>query len=141
MRQLTTVVLILGLALFLSAAPRAQNADAAAAIRTVIQSQIEAFRQDDAATAYSYAAPQIQRQFQTPDRFITMVKAGYMAVYRPQSYVFGMLGRQDGRTIQAVRVIGPDGTPVIAHYVMEEQPDGEWKIAGVFLTRSPDQSA
>jgi len=30
-------------------------------------------------------------------------------------------------------VIGPDGRGVIALYRMEEQPDGNWRIAGVTL--------
>jgi hypothetical protein len=110
-------------------------------IQGIIASQIDAFRNDDAAAAYSFAAPQIKAMFPTPDIFMEMVRTGYRQVYRPQSFVFDPLRRENGQWLQPVRLIGPDGRPVVATYIMERQPDGEWKIAGVYLLQGSDQSA
>ncbi|WP_337869621.1 DUF4864 domain-containing protein [Meiothermus sp.] len=107
-----------------------------AAIQAVISAQIEAFRKDDAVRAFSFAAPGIRQVFQTPERFIEMVKAGYAQIYRPLKLEFGPASRSLG-TLQQVRqvvnLVGLDGKKAVAYYLMERQPDGSWKIAGVQL--------
>ena len=55
------------------------------------------------------------------------------------SYSFDELTRIEGKLVQPVRVIGPDGVPVTALYIMERQSDGNWKIGGCVLTRVPGQ--
>ena len=55
------------------------NAPASAqdtAIEGVIQSQLDAFRQDDFATAFTFASPTIRGMFGTADRFGMMVRNG-----------------------------------------------------------------
>ena len=58
------------------------------AIRTVIERQLDALRQDDAASAFALASPEIQAKFETPERFLTMVQTSYQPVYRPRQVVF-----------------------------------------------------
>jgi len=113
----------------------------AAAIRQVIQDQISAFRRDDSRGAFAFASPVIQGKFQTPENFMAMVKAAYPQVYRPREVEFQSLADSARGPIQEVIVVGPDGVPVMALYVMEKQPDGSWRINGCYLTRIPDQSA
>ena len=102
-------------------------------IRSVIGDQMAAFRRDDAAAAFGFAAPTIQDMFGTPERFMTMVRDGYQAVYRPAEVRFGELVRIDGRLTQLVHVVGPDGVARLALYFMERQPDGTWRISGCML--------
>jgi hypothetical protein len=103
------------------------------AILGTIRAQLDAFQADDGARAFSYATPQLRELFGTPENFMTMVRGGYQPVYRPRSVEFLDARVVDGRTGQAVRFIGPDGTAVIAIYTMERQPDGSWRIAAVQL--------
>ena len=110
------------------------------AIVAVIQGQLNAFQSDQAAKAFSYASPGIQSMFQTPDRFMQMVRTGYSAVYRPQEVQFLDLVDEQGQLAQRVLFVGPDGVPVIAYYFMEQQPDGSWRISGVSLRRSDDRT-
>lgn len=110
-------------------------------IQKVIESQIQAFRVDDGATAFSFASPTIQQKFGTVDNFMAMVKDGYRAVYRPREVEFLELREDQGRIQQAVRLVGPDGKTVIAVYTMKRQSDGVWKIAGVYLVQTEDESA
>jgi hypothetical protein len=112
-----------------------------AMIRNVIEGQMAAFLRDDAVKAFSYANPMIQRMFGTPDRFLSMVREGYAPVYRPSDVAFGALTPEDGKWIQAVSVIGPDGQLALALYTMEQQPDGSWLIAGCVLTKPPGAGA
>ena len=108
------------------------------AIIAVIQSQLNAFQRSDHAEAFSYASPQLRQQFQGPENFIAMVKAGYMAVYRPQSTTFLETRAKAQLIAQAVHFVGPDGAGAIAIYSMERQPDGSWRIAAVHLVPTND---
>lgn len=112
-----------------------------ATIRAVIGDQIAAFRRDDAAAAFSFAAPNIQAMFGSPERFLQMVRDGYQPVYRPSDVAFGELVRIDGQLTQIVQVVGPDGAPRTALYFMERQADGAWRIGGCVLTTGPGVAA
>jgi hypothetical protein len=111
-----------------------------AAIRTVIERQLEALRQDDAAAAFAFASPMIQAKFGTPEVFLNMVKTAYQPVYRPRYVAFRDLRMQQGIPTQPVFLIGPDGVPVTATYIMQKQPDGVWKIDGCYLKASKEET-
>ncbi len=142
MRALARLLSMLSVVTVFAAVPAgAQTSDAdQAAIRQVIQSQISAFQKDDGPTAYGYASPTIQEKFVNPDIFLQMVKTGYAAVYHPREVEFRELKVESGRLLQEVYVVGPDGSPALAIYEMQRQPDGSWRINGCWLTRAPDQS-
>jgi hypothetical protein len=136
-------VLLLAVATALTPAARADGLDsgAAAAIRSVIESQMAAFKVDDGPAAFAYASPTIQQIFGTPANFMSMVKTGYAPVYRPQSVEFRELMPEAGGPVQVVHIVGPDGRAVLALYSMEQQPDGSWRIDGCTLTAAPDVGA
>lgn len=139
MRRLT-IAALLALPLLL-AGPAARAAEPADAIRGVIEGQMRAFRADDGAAAFAFASPNIQRLFGDPDRFMTMVRSGYQAVYRPRHHEFRDLAPEAGRLVQRVLLVGPDGVPVIAAYLMQQQPDGTWRIDGCVFERAPEVAA
>ena len=97
----------------------------AAAIRSVIEGQLNAFMADNAPQAFS---------------FMSMVRAGYQPVYRPQEVEFRDLVPVEGRWTQRVLVVGPDGVPVVAQYIMEKQPDGSWRIDACVFERSTEHT-
>src|SRR5262245_52847309 len=68
-RLVARIGLIAGVILGLIAPPFAQDLSTAdrSAIRDVIQSQVDAFRRDDGASAFGYASPSIQGMFGTPE--------------------------------------------------------------------------
>jgi hypothetical protein len=110
-----------------------------AAIRVVIEAQLAAFQRDDAAAAFAHASPRIQQRFGDAETFMAMVKSSYRPVYRPARVTFRDLRWLNGVPAQFIDIIGADGRPVVAGYIMERQADGRWRIGGVFLTTSPDQ--
>jgi len=110
------------------------------AILDVIGAQLDAFRRDDFATAYGFASPTIQRLFPSAERFAAMVTGAYRPVYRPREVRFLDMIVERGQPTQRVWLLGPDGKAVIAHYIMERQPDGSWKIDGVTLHEVDDLS-
>lgn len=129
---LSLIVLIWGPAAhaqsFQSGGPEQQAAIA------VIQQQLNALKAADGSKAFSYAAPNIKQRFQSPDIFMTMVRQGYGILIDPRDVEFLDLRTVSGDLLQAVRVIGQDGTSKIAIYQMQQQEDGSWKIAGVYMT-------
>jgi hypothetical protein len=109
-----------------------------AAIRGVIERQMEAFKADDAAAAYAVAAPEIQRLFPL-ERFMSMVREGYKPVYRQRSYTFGAIQETAAGPLQAVRIQDDEGVDWLAVYALEKQADGTWRIAGCTLLKQPGQ--
>lgn len=113
----------------------------ATAIRAVIQAQLAAFRRDDAAGAFAYAAPGIQQQFGTPQAFLRMVRDDYAPVYRPVEVIYRPLQVKHGRWLQPLLVTAQTGDVYLALYQMERQPDGSWRIGGVRLLATEGQGA
>lgn len=106
--------------------------------QSIIQRQIQAFLDDDAETAYSFASPQIRGKFPDKDIFFDMVKRGYTPVYRPGNFAFGRSKVDGGAVVQEVLISGPDGKDWTALYFLTQQPDGSYKINGVqMLQQAP----
>ena len=128
-----TVLLLVAL---LSLSLPAAAADDGAAAQNVIRAQEQAFGRDDAASAYSYAAPAIRQLFPEAGIFMDMVQHTYAPVYRHKSFEFGE-ARADGRQIaQRVHIIDADGRPWEALYTLEQQSDGSFKIIGCMLLKT-----
>ena len=105
-----------------------------AEIRKVIEQQLQAFRQDDFVTAFTFASPAIQEQFQSAVEFQRMVKQNYDAVYRPRSVMFRELTMVDDFPAQSLILMNTAGNLIRAIYVMQQQQDYKWRIHGCFLT-------
>ena len=108
----------------------------ARAVRGIIESQLDAFSRDDPVRAFSFAAPPIRRMFETPERFMAMVRQAYPVVYRPASVTFLKPERIGGATIQGVQMTDSDGAPWLALYRMTRQADKSWRIGGVELSQT-----
>lgn len=104
-----------------------------AAIRSTVEAQLSAFQVDDWEQAFAYAAPAIQQQVGTVASFKRMVKVSYHPVYRPRSVVFESLTRVHTSPAQQVMLMSANGNLFRAIYVMEQQPNQDWRIAGCYL--------
>ncbi|AWN38629.1 DUF4864 domain-containing protein [Methylobacterium radiodurans] len=136
MRARLTFSVILS-ALLLTPAAAIDEADRTAA-RGVITRQVEAFGRDDAATAYDQAAPGIRTLFPTPEVFLGMVRTNYAPVYRHRTFVFGTAEDSGGTgLLQSVAIQDIYGVDWTAEYSLERQSNGQWRIAGCRLTKSP----
>lgn len=111
-----------------------------AAAERVIRAQMQAFQADDAGRAFSFASPDLQQKFGSAATFMDMVKTGYAPVYRPKAVEFRDWVESPSGPEQQVFVIGPDGRGYIAHYMMERQPDGSWRISGCYLEPLGEES-
>ncbi len=121
-----------------TAAPAEEGA--APAIRDTIQSQIDAFLDDDFARAFTFASPGIQGIFRTPENFGRMVREGYPMVWRPESLRFLDLREVDGALWQKVLIEDAEGATHLLDYRMEPDGAGGWRIDGVQILRAPKLS-
>jgi hypothetical protein len=129
-------VLIFLIACLIGPAAFAATADDIGAAQSIIRAQEEAFARDDAATAYSFAAPGIQSFYRSPDGFMYMVRNGYAPVYRHRSFVFGEARIVDGKILQEVQIVDADGVAWDALYTLETQADGSLKISACILKKA-----
>ena len=128
-------LVILLLALLLPLASPASAADDVAAAQGVIRAQEQALIHDDAAAAYSYAAPAIKEIFPEADIFMSMVRNSYAPVYRHKSFEFGEARSEGDSIAQRVHIIDANGEAWEALYTLERQPDGSLKITGCSLLK------
>ena len=122
--------------LWISLTSPALAADEITNAQGVIRSQEQALGRDDAATAYSYAAPAIRDMFPQADIFRSMVQRSYAPVYRHKSFEFGEAQIADGKIAQRVHIVDADGNAWEALYTLEPQPDGSLKIIGCVLLKA-----
>ena len=129
-------ILIWMIAFLIGVASPVSAADDVAAAQTVIRAQEQALGRDDAAAAYSYAAPAIRQLFPQADAFMFMVQNSYAPVYRHRSFEFGEAHAADGSIAQRVQIVDANGEAWEALYTLEQQADGSLKITGCSLLKA-----
>ena len=122
--------------LSIACSPISARADDVATAQGVIRAQEQAFAHDDAAAAYSQAAPAIKEIFPAPDIFMSMVQKGYAPVYRHKSFEFGESKIEGSSVAQRVHIIDANGEAWEALYTLEQQADGSYKITGCSLLKA-----
>lgn len=98
-------------------------------IHAVVGGQLEAFRKNDFAAAYTFAAAQFRAQFSLPD-FEKMVRTGYPAIAGNQDAVYGLTLDDGEKAVVNVRVIGEDKKSVSYQYLLQREGE-DWRIGGV----------
>ena len=125
---------LLGLAAMVPvmASPATPLSDAeVAAVRAAVQGQLDAFAANDAAKAFSFAAPNVRNRMGTAERFMAMVRAGYPVVYRPASVGFLVPQRlADGTVVQRAQMTDARGEAWLAVYTLQRQKNKAWRISG-----------
>ena len=99
-------------------------------VRTVVEAQLAALARDDAAAAFSFAAPNVRAAVGTASRFMDMVRKSYPAIYRPASTAFLKPEEHHGQVIQRVQLMDEGGSAWLALYSVQRQKDKSWRITG-----------
>jgi hypothetical protein len=102
-------------------------------LHAVIRGQLAAFRKDDFAGAYKFAAAAIREQFPLA-AFEAMVKSSYPSIAKNTDAVFGLTLDDGEKAVVNVRVVGAKEESVSYQYLLERDGD-EWRIGGVFVLR------
>jgi len=131
MRQMIWAMAVVAMA----TGAQAQDAE----IQGTIDRQFEAFKLDDFGTAFTFASPDLQRMFQTPENFGRMVTQGYPMVWRPAAVDYLELSAREGSFFQIVQITDDAGTFHYLEYSLIETPAG-WRISGVRFLEAPRPS-
>ena len=107
--------------------------------QAVIESQIQAFLDENAELAYSYAAPLIKMKFNDPLQFMSMVKTYYEPVYNPKQFYFIDARYIEGAIYHQLQVISQQNESFLATYSLIRD-DGKWKISGCAVYPMQKQS-
>ena len=107
--------------------------------QSIIESQIQAFLDENAELAYSYAAPLIKMKFNNPQEFMYMVKNYYEPVYNPKQFQFIDAKFFEGAIFHQLQVISQDNESFLATYSLI-QDEGKWKISGCAVYPMQKQS-
>ena len=107
--------------------------------QSVIESQIQAFLDENAELAYSYAAPMIKMKFTNPVEFMSMVKNYYEPVYNPKQFYFLDAKYYEGAIYHQLQVISQKNESFLATYSLI-QDEGRWKISGCAVYPMQNQS-
>ena len=107
--------------------------------QSVIESQIQAFLDENAELAYSFAAPLIKMKFTNPIEFMSMVKNYYEPVYNPKQFYFLEAKYYEGAIYHQLQVISQKNESFLATYSLI-QDEGQWKISGCAVYPMQKQS-
>lgn len=102
-------------------------------VREVIQAQLAAFASDDAAKAFSYAAPNLRKSVASAEHFMAMVRGQYAVVYRPASVAFLQPERDGDLVVQPVQMSDAAGVAWLTVYTLQRQKNKQWRITGCFV--------
>jgi hypothetical protein len=105
-------------------------------VRTVIESQLKAFADDNAPRAFAFATPALQTRFGSSEAFMAMVRSAYPVVYAPKHVVFLKVEQQQDSVIQRVTMSDADNKVWLAVYGLERQKNGSWRIGACAITES-----
>ncbi len=105
----------------------------AIAIHEVVQSQLDALANDDAAGAFELATPEKRMLIGSPDNFLRLMKEQYNPIYRHQRVIFSRPEVVNGDAIQIVRVTDSESRVWLAIFWMQQEEDSSWKIDGCQL--------
>ncbi|MBC2836403.1 DUF4864 domain-containing protein [Paragemmobacter straminiformis] len=109
-------------------------------MQATILNQLEAFKADDFATAFTFASPTIKGIFMTPQNFGAMVTQGYPMVHRPGAVKMLEAREVAGNLWQKVMITDQAGRTHILDYQMVETAEG-WQINAVQLLPEPGVGA
>lgn len=110
-------------------------------IRAVVEGQLAALAKDDAAKAFSFAAPNVRQAVGTAPQFLAMVRNSYPAIYRPSSAAFLKPEEHHGQALQRVQVMDASGNAWLAIYSLQRQKDKSWRITGCSVVANKGRMA
>ena len=133
--------LVMAFAMQLPASAAALSKTDEQAVRAVVQAQLDAFAANDAKRAFSYAAPQLHEMFETPEKFMAMVRTAYPVVYRPASVAFLKPEVEASVVMQRVQMTDERGVSWLVVYTVQRQPNKSWRISGCAVGKSTSRQA
>ena len=120
------------------AKPHPSTAEVKSEITAVIDAQLAAFRANDYARAYSFAATEIKGMFNATE-FEEMVRKAYPVIAKSTSVDYGFSFDTGEQAVIYVRVQDAAKTAAQYQYLLKKE-DGAWRITGVTVATDDARS-
>lgn len=105
----------------------------AIAIHEVVQAQLEALANDDAAAAFEQATLEKRMLIGSPDNFMRLIRELYEPIYRYKHLIYFRPEVVHGTAVQMVRVTDRQSKVWVAIFWMQQDENLQWKIDGCHL--------
>lgn len=126
-----------------TAAPRPAieaRLDAAAdPVRSVIESQLKAFRKSDPAGAYKFASESARQKYGNARSFFKMMRGACHSLPDHVSYSFMEKREVGDRVLQKIEFLNTDGSASTGFYRLAKNADGAWAVDGCLMLKSDAQ--
>jgi hypothetical protein len=142
-RLLAIAALVLGLggSALSSAEPLESITSAdAVAIHEVVQAQLTAFANDDAAAAFELTTEEKRVLIGSADNFLRLIREQYEPIYKPLAVIYFKPEVVHGVAVQMVRVTDASSRVWVAIFWMQQDGKSQWKIDGCHLLETTSVS-
>lgn len=127
-------VLLGGLAAADLQQPPAARSVSPQALQLVVQQQMQALAEQNAVAAFALADGGLRTQFGSAEAFLATVREQYPMLMHPASVLF-LKPETDGMiAMQKVRLTDEEGSAWSLTYLLNRQPDNQWRISGCVVT-------
>ena len=105
-------------------------------VRAVIETQLQAFADDDADRAFEANTPGVREAIGSAGHFLALVRGGYPMIFRPTSISFMQPEQRGDAVLQLAEIVDAQGKSWLALFSLEQQPDGSWRISGCVVAEN-----
>lgn len=107
-------------------------------VKSVIESQLKAFRKSDPAGAYKYASESAQKKYGAKG-FFTMMRSACHALPDHVSYSFMERREVGAKILQKIEFLNSDGSASTGFYRLTKNVDGAYAVDGCLMLQSDAQ--
>lgn len=104
--------------------------------RAIIQQQLDAFKRNDADSAFALASPGLKETYSNPHNFMDSVRSGETPFFKRRMTEYQDFVAAGDDAAQSVVLVDDDSSVWTVVYKLARQPDGSWLIDGVVLVKS-----
>jgi hypothetical protein len=104
--------------------------------RAIIQRQLDAFKSNDADSAFALASPGLKETYSNPHNFMESVRSGETPFFKRRMTEYQDFVTSGDDAAQSVVLVDDDSYVWTVVYKLARQPDGSWLIDGVVLVKS-----
>jgi hypothetical protein len=104
--------------------------------RAIIERQLDAFKRNDADSAFALASPGLKETYSNPHNFMESVRSGETPFFKRRMTEYHDFVAAGDDAAQSVVLVDDDSYVWTVVYKLSRQPDGSWLIDGVVLVKS-----
>jgi hypothetical protein len=123
------------------ASPFVLSGQEKAGIENTVRKQLAALSKGNADVAFANLSPSTQQYFAKPADFLNSITQEVPPITNASSFSFLNVEQSEGQASQPVLITDEEGRSWLAHFQVERQPSGDWRVKGCVVEDIPGQQA